>query len=82
MLNARLVDMVAIEWNVGLFSICYMKGCNVCKLHGGILFRFIWYLVLLQFPQLKYTMFVWVRIEYNVLPIICICLLCRPISVN
>ncbi len=36
--NARLVDMVAIEWNVGLFSICYMKGCNVCKLHGGILF--------------------------------------------
>ena len=22
MLNARLVDMVAIEWNVGLFSIC------------------------------------------------------------
>ena len=29
MLNARLVDMVAIEWNVGLFSICYMKGCNV-----------------------------------------------------
>ena len=43
MLNARLVDMVAIEWNVGLFSICYTKGCNVCKLHGGILFTFIWY---------------------------------------
>ena len=45
MLNARLVDMVAIEWNVGLFLICYMKGCNVCKLHGGILFHLfcIWY---------------------------------------
>ena len=53
MLNARLVDMVAIEWNVGLFLICYMKGCNVCKLHGGILFTFILYLVLLQFPQLE-----------------------------
>ena len=55
MLNARLVDMVAIEWDVGLFLICYMKGCNVCKLHGhgGILFIFILYLVLLQFPQLE-----------------------------
>ena len=53
MLNARLVDMVAIEWNVGLFSIWYMKGCNACKLHGGILFKFILYLVLLQFPQLE-----------------------------
>ena len=53
MLNARLVDMVAIEWNVGLFLICYMKGGNVCKLHGGILFIFILYLVLLQFPQLE-----------------------------
>ena len=41
MRNARLVDMVAIEWNVGLFLISYMKGCNVCKLHGGILFTFI-----------------------------------------
>ena len=51
--NARLVDMVAIEWNVGLFLICSMKGCNVCKLHGGILFTFILYLVLLQFPQLE-----------------------------
>ena len=51
MLNARLVDMVEIKWNVGLFLICYMKGCNVCKLHGGILFAFILYLVLLQFPQ-------------------------------
>ena len=53
MLNVRLVDMVAIEWNVGLFSICYMKGCNVCKLHGGILFKFILYLVLLKFSQLE-----------------------------
>ena len=43
MLNARFVDMVAIEWNVGLFSICYMKGFNGCKLHGGILFKFILY---------------------------------------
>ena len=53
MLNARPVDMVAIEWNVGLFSICYMKGCNVCKLHGGILFKFILYLVLLKCSQLE-----------------------------
>ena len=30
--NAILVDMVAIEWNVGLFAICYLKGCKVCKL--------------------------------------------------
>ena len=30
-----------------------MKGCNACKLHGGILFKFILYLVLLQFPQLE-----------------------------
>ena len=30
--NARLVDMVEIEWNVGLFAICYLKCCKVCKM--------------------------------------------------
>ena len=45
--NARLVDMVAIEWNVALFAICYLNGCKVCILcMDEYFFTFILYLVL------------------------------------
>ena len=51
MLNARLVDMAAIEWNVGLFSICYYERLQCVQTAWRN--TFLIYFVLLQFPQLE-----------------------------
>ncbi len=54
--NARLVDMVAIEWNVGSFAICYkLKGCKVCKLCMDEFFLHLFGIITMSTTTVKFV---------------------------